>query len=260
MNAIRASVRPPVHHAIALVAAVIAIALAGPQSAFAGLMGTNYFIRYDGYVRSAGNTGTEGHSNTLPFGEDDIPPHEIPVTINPNSPLKNARVLTVLETEFLGPSNTNHVILDIKGKTSAGGPTVFVNDLDSNLAYPVQFEGHFYDNDPTKALKLDPAGIVESGLVDHDTIELENFGHFYKLPLAQKHVSGGGTINDPLKIVLDIPANMVPINQGRLKLHFYFSRGGIVVIPEPATAALVLIGLATFGAARRRNLVVIPLA
>jgi hypothetical protein len=252
MNALQASVRPLAgHQALALLAAWIVIALTGPQSAFAGLMGTNYFIRYDGQVRSGANAGTEGHSNTLPFGTNNIPTHEIPVTINPGAPLNNARVLTVTETEFFAPNATTHVILDIQGKLGAGGPNVFANSLDNLVAFPVQFEGRFYDSDPNKALVLDLNKIIDIG---HDTVELENFGTFYKLPLAQKHVSGAGTINDPLRILLDIPASMVQVNNGRLKVHFYFGRTDATVIPEPAASVLLVLGLVGLGLARHRGM------
>jgi hypothetical protein len=231
--------------------------LYGPSTAVAGLIGTDYYVRYDGHVRNNGNTGVEGHSNTLPFGTDNIPTHEIPVTSNPGAPLSNARVLTVTETEFVAPMMTTHVILDIQGKVSggAGGPDVFVNNLDSNLSFPIQFEGHFYDNDPTQQLVLDLAKTIDvGGGVSHDTVEIENFGTFHKLPLAQKQVSGTGTQADPLRIVLDIPASIVPINNGRVKVHFYFGRVEAPIIPEPSTAALVFIGLASLAAPRLRGL------
>lgn len=254
MSALQASVRRHFGHlARVIFAALVVIAFTVSQSAMAGLMGTNYYIRYDGNVRSGATVGVEGHSNTLPFATNNIPTHEIPVTSNPPAPLSNARVLTVTETEFLGPMSTNHVILSIQGKLSAGGPTVFVNNLDSTLAFPVQFEGHFYDNDPTMALVLDLNKTINAGGVFHDTVELENFGTFYKLPLAQKHISGSGVINDPLRIVLDIPASMVPINRGQLKVHFYFGQSSTPAIPEPTTFALVMIGLAGLGIARRRS-------
>ena len=225
----------------------------GSSSVFASLIGTNYYIRYDGDVKSGANTGTEGHANTLPFATNNIPTHEIPVTINPGAPLPNARVLTVTETEFAAPMSTDHVVLDIQGKASAGGPDVFVSPLNPGIAFPVHFEGHFYDNDPTKALVLDLNKTIDvGGGVFHDTVELENFGTFYKLPAAQKHVSGAGTINDPLKLLLDIPASMVPINNGRVKVHLYFGEGSPPV-PEPATAALVLVGVAGLGVCGHRR-------
>jgi MYXO-CTERM domain-containing protein len=234
------------------VAIVAVIVLVGTTTGQAGLIGTNYFVRYDGQVRSGANTGVEGHNATLPFATDNIPTHEIPVTSNPSAPLSAARVLTVTETEFLGPMMTNHVILDIQGKFSAGGPDAFVNNLDSNVALPIEFEGRFYSNDPTMQLVLDLAKVIDvGGGVTHDTVEIENFGNFYKLPPAQKQVSGSGTEADPLRIVLNIAASMVPLNNGRVKVHFYF---GEREIPEPTTAALALVGLAAAcGSIRRRS-------
>lgn len=241
--------------ALSSFAVVVATMLGGSSVALASLIGTTYYVRYDGHVRSGTNAGVEGHANTLPFATNNIPTHEIPVTSNPGAPLANARVLTVTETEFLGPMNTNHVILDIQGKISggAGGPDVFVNTLDPTLPFPVQFEGRFYHSDPSKMLVLDLGKTINvGGGVFHDTVELENFGSFHTLPAAQKHVSGTGTQADPLQIVLDIPANFVSVNNGRVKVHLYFEEADATVIPEPAAAVLILIGLAGLVARRPR--------
>jgi MYXO-CTERM domain-containing protein len=219
-----------------LAAAIVVVVVGFATPSFAAMVGT-YSLRFDAHVKSGANTGIEGHFNAnIPYINPVDPPHELPANIDPGSPLDDAIDLRVTETEF-----ANHVIISINSKNTID--PIFANPLDP--AFLVEWEGNF------SWTNVDPL----------EKIVAKNIGfeHYNLIPFpapAMQTVSGQGSVADPLRILLKIdPSQFNPTPSGRIngpvKIHFDYMR---MIVPEPTSAALALLGLVGLaGLARRRG-------
>ncbi len=92
-------------------------------------------------------------------------------------------------------------------------------------------------------------GVDPGEMVTVSEVEMENFGIFYN-PVSTQ-VTGLGTVASPLKILLQLdPDDVLDNGTSHLKLHFKYDEG---VVPEPATLALVGLGLVGIAGLRRRR-------
>jgi hypothetical protein len=208
---------------LALVAALIAA-----STASASLIGSTYSLRLEGQVKIGAAISTEGYAATPVFNatQEDVPNTIAPAPIPPFSAGQSLRVT---ETEA-----AKHVIVWVTGHN--GGPTTFINPLDPNSL--VEFETIFTF-----------PGVNPGEMVTPSNIEIENFGDFYNPVTTQ--VTGLGTVANPLKILLQLnPDDVLQTGTSHLKLHFDYDEGNV---PEPATLALVSLGLVGLAGLRRRR-------
>jgi hypothetical protein len=220
-----------------LLAAAIVAGLSA--TSFAALIGT-YSLRLDAHVKSGSDTGVEGHFNpSIPFINPVVPQHELPATIDPPSPLADARDLLVTESDV-----AQRITISITNQTGdAKLGDIFGNPLDP--AFPVEWEGVFSWTNVPNGEKI---AITSIGF------EHGNVPPFP--PPASQTVSGYGTVANPLRVLLHLDPsqfNPTPSNEivGPLKIHLDYMT---MDVPEPAAASLLLMGIAgAAGVVRRRR-------
>ncbi len=208
--------------------AALATAIAVSTTASASLIGSTYSLRIEGQVKIGAQISTEGYAATPVFNatQEDVPNTIVPT---PDPPFDPGESLRVTETEA-----ANHVIVWVTGHN--GGPETFINPLDPTSL--VEFETIF----------IFP-GVDPGEMVTPSDIEMENFGDFYNPVTTQ--VTGLGTVASPLKILLQLdPDDVLQTGTSHLKFHFDYDEG---IVPEPATLALVGLGLVGIAGFRRRR-------
>ena len=208
----------------------------------AALIGT-YSLRLDAHVRSGAYTGIEGHFNpSIPYINPVVPPHQLPATIDPLSPLAEARDLQVTETEA-----AQHIVISITNQTNdAQLGAIFANPLDP--AFNVEWEGIFSWTNVPAGQKI---ALTEIGF------EQGNFANV--TPPFSQVISGHGTVANPLHVLLQIAPSQFTLTGnneivGPLKMNLEYMTMNLPTIPEPTSLALGLLALAsTVGLARRRH-------
>ena len=226
---------------VALAATAGLIAL--PFPANAGLIFTS--VRFDGAVRNSGGdgpvAGVEQHFTNVAFP----PPNtgkDLPATNPPLPPqLQPSNNLRIsYDHANSAPLNGSLYPRDLLWITSPTTGEVFANDLDEFLSTPVEFETHVYLEGLAANEQLNFAGIrIESG-------HLPPFP-----PATMTEISNNrGSIDDPIRVLLRLSAGDVGF--GFLKVHFYYGTEERL-IPEPATAALVMCAVIDLAMIRRRS-------
>jgi hypothetical protein len=210
------------------------------NSATAALIGVS--LSYDGSVKVDSTTGVEAH-DLAPV----LPPNPsiLPVTNGPlTSPLQSAQPVSATINEqnldiFMG-MQVRHAVITING---TGGNTAFINPIDADLTYPVQFDGTFYSS----------VAIPAGQMIQLAGIGIEDGDDSTPFPTSADVVTSGiGTQANPWNIHIGIPANLVNADNGYVKVHLYYKFGQL--IPEPTTLAIVaLAGLPLLGLIRRRR-------
>lgn len=231
------TVHAHIHTLARMLIVVVAAGIATPS--FAALIGT-YSMRLDAHVKSGGNTGVEGHFNPdVPYITPENPPHQLPATIDPPSPLDDARDLILDETEA-----AQRITIFITNTTAdAKLGDIFANPLDP--AFAVEWEGIFSWTNVPAGQKI---AITSIGFEQGNTSPFP--------PPASQMISGYGTVANPLRVLLGLDPsqfNPTPGNEivGPLKIHLDYMT---MPVPEPATAGLLLVGvIGAAGAIRRRR-------
>jgi PEP-CTERM motif len=220
---------------ITLRLAVATIFVAGlAATSHAALMGS-YSLRLDGFVKSGGNTGEEGHFNaSIPYINPVTPPHELPANVDPPSPLLSANDLRVTETEA-----ANKIIISITNPDSQSLNKIFANPLDPSI--PVEWEAIF---------SWDLGAMDKIAITDLDFVQGDETSPAF--PTFQ--TSGRGTVADPLRVFAQIDPSDFNTNGGivgPLKIRMDYMQ---MEIPEPASVALGMLGLfGLAGLVRRRR-------
>lgn len=222
-----------------LLIAISALSLALANSASAALIGVS--LSYDGSVKSGITTGVEAHDLAPIFPPN---PGMVPATNPPlPAPLAPAKTLsatiTELDNDFFMGMPVRHAIILISGTTTGSAP--FANPIDAALPYPVQFDASFYSSvaiPPGQMIALAGTG-------------LEDGNDGLPFPTSPDvSTSGIGTQANPWNVHIGIPANLVSVNNGHVKVHLYYKFGPL--IPEPATCLMMLVGTAGLACVRRR--------
>jgi PEP-CTERM motif len=218
---------------VALVAA--AILLAGAPASAALILDS---ASYNAHVRSGATTGIEKHAANFA-------PDLVPTVSGVNLPADNSMLAGLSNGVNLDVSWTEaaqHAILTIS-RASIGD--AFVNPLDNNFALPIEFDGYFYSNSL-------PAG----NKIAINSVQIEALPAIGVSPFpapGSQVITGLGTQANPLRVQLGIAANQLRENTSsdyEIKIHLLYSN---MVVPEPATAALMLLGLVgCVGLGRRR--------
>lgn len=193
---------------------------------------------YNAHVRSGATTGIEKHVA-------DFTPDLVPTISGVDLPADNSMLAGLANGVDLDVSWTEaaqHAIMTI---TRAAIGDAFVNPLDSNFALPIEFDGLFYSNSLPAGQKI----VVSS--VQIEAIPALGVSPFP--PPGSQVITGLGTQADPLHVQLGIAANQLRQDTSsdyEVKIHLLYST---MPIPEPASVALVLVGLvALAGYGRRR--------
>jgi hypothetical protein len=222
-------------------AIVAAAALIGASAASASLIMDS--LHYDGSVRSGATTGIEKHFAN--FSPDVAPPvgsGALPADNSAINGLANGNDLTAGITEFLDSLNGEFLQHSIITINRPGTGNIFNNQLDSNIALPVSFDGLFYAN---------PIGANQMVLIKAVQIEQIPAAGTPPFPTpGSQTYSGLGTQANPLRIQLGISATQVESRRGAAKIHLYYT---FIPVPEPSSVALAILGLVTFAGLGRRR-------
>jgi hypothetical protein len=208
-------------------AVIVAIGLSGSTCVFAAtLTGTTYDLRLLGHVKNAAGTvfSTEGYEASPVF---DVFSTNLPNTIVPSPipPLVAGNTLRVDESEAAGTA-----IIWIRGPLSNPNDT-FANMLDP--AFDVELDLTF---------RFNGLGVGEKIVISN--VKPENGAHGFYTPVSVQ-TSGTGSVADPLRLSLRLDPSDIQGNfsTSHVKLHFDFDEMDIL-IPEPASCMLLMVGLA----------------
>jgi hypothetical protein len=220
------------------------LALVAAAVLFAGAPATAALIldsaRYDAHVRSGATTGIEKHSA-------DFAPDLVPTVSGVSLPADNSMLAGLANGVNLDVSWTEaaqHAILTI---SRAAIGDAFINPLNTtDFALPIEFEGFFYSNSL-------PAGQK----INVDSVQIEALPAIGVSPFPApgfQMITGLGTQANPLRVQLGIAGNQLregTSSDYEIKIHLLYSN---MVVPEPTSAALALLGLVGFaGLGRRRR-------
>ena len=216
---------------------VVAFALAGSTAVLgATITGNTYDLRLLGHVKNASGSvlSTEGYTASPVFDvfSTNLTNNVVPAPI---PPLLTPKTLRVDESAAAGTA-----IIWIRGPLSDSTET-FANILDPN--FDVELE-----------LALRFSGLPADEKIVISNVKPENGAHGFYSPVSVQQ-SGTGTAADPLRLlVLLDPADIQGgFGTSHVKLQFDYDTMDLPPIPEPATAALVLIGLVSWSASTRRT-------
>jgi hypothetical protein len=116
---------------------------------------------------------------------------------------------------------------------------IFRNSLDDLLATPVDFDTFFYLQE-----------LLPNQQLDIEAVRVEVFGIPNSEPAADTFISSNiGSAADPIHLHLKLAEDQLLL--GALKMFIYYDTTGRV-IPEPATAGLLLAAIVGVIAMRRR--------
>jgi hypothetical protein len=203
-------------------------------------------LSYDGSVRVNASTAVEEHDVAAAFPQPvlNIP---LPATNNLNSPFDDPYDLMITAVDLSAGAPLNGDIFPrmtiwIKNPNPSDFFDMFANPLDLSVATPVRLELSLYLQDLA----------ANEQLVVHHRYETVD-GEFPFPPFVETAPSTGrGSQADPLRLYLGLPSGSVDemFNFGFVKTHLYYDTD---IIPEPAAAVLMLIGIAFASLARRRG-------
>jgi hypothetical protein len=229
-----------------LVAAGLLSALAALASEASAALIFNS-VRFDVNVRSGSTTDVEEH-----FTNDDFPPvNQIPGSNYHSLPAINANLAGSLQDTSdlrmqLVNNNGNPVADNLSTIWITSNTGLIVNNpIDTTIALPITFETVLYDN----ALAADEKLVFPA--------------FKYEPPVPFPNVESvvvsdnRGSQDDPITVTLkfEVGSGHIPLPIGNvLKIHFYWERMDLPIVPEPSTALLALVGLVgTAGVVRRRG-------